>query len=150
MSDWEAPIEETTIQAPKMEPSPTEAKETGRGWLPTGPRSFTLSEGNLFLLLAVIIGLFSGMAVVCFRITIEWVRLSLLGSALSPPPLRVLLVPAGAGLAVAFLVQRFFRASRGSGVNQTKAAVYVFDGYVPFRTVIGKFITCSLAIGAGH
>ena len=53
--------------------------------------------------------------------------------------MRVLLVPAGAGLVVAFLVQRFFRAARSSGVNQTKAAVYVFDGYVPFRTVIGKF-----------
>ena len=35
-------------------------------------------------------------------------------------------------------------------MNQTKAAVYVFDGYVPFRTVIGKFLTCSLAIGSGQ
>ncbi len=35
-------------------------------------------------------------------------------------------------------------------MNQTKAAVYVFDGYVPFRTVIGKFVTCSLAIGSGQ
>ena len=90
------------------------------------------------------------MAVVCFRIAIEWVRLGLLGSALAPSHLRVLLVPAGAGLVVAFLVQKFFRAARGSGVNQTKAAVYVFDGYVPFRTVIGKFLTCSLAIGSGQ
>jgi CIC family chloride channel protein len=60
------------------------------------------------------------------------------------------LVPAGAGLFVAFLVQKFFPGARGSGVNQTKAAVYVFDGFVPFRTVIGKFITCSLAIGSGQ
>jgi len=50
---------------------------------------------------------------------------------------------------VAFLVQKFFLGARGSGVNQTKAAVYVFDGYVPFRTVIGKFLTCSIAIGSG-
>ena len=150
MSDGRAPIEETQLPVSKGEPVAAEAKESALRWLTPGPHSFTLSEGNLFLLLAVIIGLFSGMAVVCFRITIEWVRLSLLGSALAPPPMRVLLVPAGAGLVVAFLVQRFFRAARGSGVNQTKAAVYVFDGYVPFRTVIGKFITCSLAIGSGH
>ena len=39
---------------------------------------------------------------------------------------------------------------RGSGVNQTKAAVYIYDGYVPFSTVIGKFITCALAIGSGQ
>jgi CIC family chloride channel protein len=127
-----------------------EIVEARSRWLNPGAHTFTLSEGNLFLLLAIIIGLFSGLAVVCFRITIEWVRLGLLGSALAPPPLRVLLVPAGAGLLVAFLVQRFFLGARGSGVNQTKAAVYIFDGYVPFRTVIGKFITCSLAIGSGQ
>jgi CIC family chloride channel protein len=128
--------------------SPLPAPQPGR--LFSRFRTFTLSEGNLFLLLAVIIGLFSGMAVVCFRITIEWIRLSLLGSSLAPSPVRVLIVPAAAGLAVAFLVQKVFRAARGSGVNQTKAAVYVFDGYVPFRTAIGKFVTCSLAIGSGQ
>ena len=150
MNDRRAPIEESQIPTPNGPPLAEEATETRRKWLHPGPRSFTLSEGNLFLVLAVIIGLFSGMAVVCFRITIEWIRLSLLGSSLAPPHMRVVLVPAGAGLVVAFLVQRFFRAARGSGVNQTKAAVYVFDGYVPFRTVIGKFITCSLAIGSGQ
>jgi chloride channel protein, CIC family len=113
-------------------------------------RSFTLSEGNLFLLLAIVIGIFSGLAVVCFRMSIDWIRLALLGPELGPPPLRVLLVPAGAGLVVALLVQKVFPGARGSGVNQTKAAVYVFDGYVPFRAVIGKFLTCSLAIGSGQ
>lgn len=112
--------------------------------------SFVLSEGNLFLLLAILIGLFSGLAVVCFRLAIEWVRLWALGPALTPPHVRVLIAPAAAGLVVAFLVCKFFPAARSSGVNQTKAAVYVFDGYVPFRAVIGKFVTCSLAIGAGH
>jgi CIC family chloride channel protein len=150
MSQQGAPTGETQVPLPSPVPPATEEKELVFKWLASGKRSFTLSEGNLFLLLAVIIGLFSGMAVVCFRITIEWVRLTLLGSALAPSPMRLLLVPAGAGLVVAFLVQRFFRASRSSGVNQTKAAVYVFDGYVPFRTVIGKFLTCSLAIGSGQ
>jgi hypothetical protein len=46
-------------------------KERSRGWLNSWPRTLTLSEGNLFLLLAIMIGLFSGLAVVCFRITIE-------------------------------------------------------------------------------
>ncbi len=109
-----------------------------------------LPEGQLFLLLAVVIGLFSGLAVVCFRVTIEWIRISLLGSSLSPSPSRLLLVPGVAGLVVAFLVTRFFPRARGSGVNQTKAAVYVFDGYIPFSTVIGKFVTCALAIGSGQ
>jgi CIC family chloride channel protein len=150
MTDTPAPVGETRAPVPTAKPVAAASEGLGRRWAIPGPRSFTLSEGNLFLVLAVVIGLFSGTAVVCFRITIEWVRLSLLGPALSPSPMRVVLVPAGAGLVVAFLVQRFFRAARGSGVNQTKAAVYVFDGYVPFRTVIGKFVTCSLAIGSGQ
>jgi len=150
VSDPNLPVDEA--QAPTSTETAPSAATNGSGtkWLSLRPHLFTLSEGNLFLLLAIIIGMFSGMAVVCFRITIEWIRLALLGSALAPPPLRVLLVPAGVGLVVAFLVQKFFTGARGSGVNQTKAAVYVFDGYVPFRTVIGKFLTCSLAIGSGQ
>lgn len=46
-------------------------------------------------------------------------------------------MPTIAGLAVAFLVVRFFPRVRGSGVNQTKAAVYIYDGYIPFSTVTG-------------
>lgn len=109
-----------------------------------------MREGQLFLLLAVIIGLFSGLAVVCFRIAIDWIRFWLLGSALAPQWPRVVLVPGLVGLVVAVLVMRFFPRVRGSGVNQTKAAVYIFDGYIPFSTVIGKFLTCALAIGSGQ
>ena len=87
---------------------------------------------------------------VCFRIAIDWTHLWLLGSALQPAWQRLLIVPALAGLAVGILVVHVFPQSRGSGVNQTKAAVYVFDGYIPFRTVIGKFIICALAIGSGQ
>ena len=150
MSEPGKPVMETPLTAPAGEPPSSDASNSGLQWLSSRARSLTLSEGNLFLLLAIIIGMFSGMAVVCFRIAIEWVRLGLLGSALAPPRLHVLLAPAGAGLLVAFLVQKFFPGARGSGVNQTKAAVYVFDGYVPFRTVIGKFLTCSIAIGSGQ
>lgn len=113
-------------------------------------RIFALGEQQLFLLLAVIIGLLAGLAVVLFRIAIDWTRLELLGSALSPAPSRVLVVPVLGGLAVAFLVIKFFPRVRGSGVNQTKAAVYVYNGFIPFSTVIGKFLTCALAIGSGH
>ncbi len=150
MSDPNIPVEVAQAAAAKGASPSAAANDSRLKKLTSRARSFTISEGNLFLLLAIIIGIFSGMAVVCFRIAIEWVRLGLLGSALAPPPLRILLVPAGAGLVVAFLVQKFFPGARGSGVNQTKAAVYVFDGYVPFRAVIGKFLTCSLAIGSGQ
>ena len=87
---------------------------------------------------------------VCFRVAIEWTRLVLLGPALEPSFPRVVLVPALAGLVVAAAVVLVFPMARGSGVQQTKAAVYISNGYIPFRTVIAKFITCALAIGGGH
>jgi chloride channel protein, CIC family len=88
--------------------------------------------------------------VVCFRIAIDTTRIWLLGSGLAPASWeRTLFVPTVAGILVALLVMWVFPDVRGSGVNQTKAAVYIYDGYVPFRTVIGKFITCALAIGGG-
>jgi chloride channel protein, CIC family len=120
----------------------TELKRYGLG--------LSAREDRLFLLLAVLIGVFSGLAVVCFRMAIEWVKLLLLGSAEAPPRIRLLLVPCLAGLAVAVLVKRFFPSVRGSGVNQTKTAVYISNGEVPFQTVYGKFICSALAIGAGH
>ncbi|MBV8205746.1 MAG: chloride channel protein [Acidobacteria bacterium] len=105
---------------------------------------------RLFLGLAIAVGVISGLAVVAFRLAIEWSRAELLGPALNPSRQRALVVPAAAGLVVAFLVARIFPRVRGSGVNQTKAALYIYNGYIPFRTAIGKFICCSLAIGAGH
>jgi CIC family chloride channel protein len=106
-------------------------------------------EERLFLVLAIFIGVFSGLAVVCFRLAIEWSRVIFLGSALLPPRWRLLIAPTAAGLTVAFLVMKLFPRARGSGVNQTKAALYIYDGYIPFRTAIGKFITSALAIGSG-
>lgn len=113
-------------------------------------RVLSMREENLFLLLAVVIGLCSGLLVVCFRIAIDWTHLWLLRSSQVPPPLRVILAPTVAGFGVAFLAIVVFKSVRGSGVNQTKAAVYIYDGYIPFNTVIGKFITCALAIGSGQ
>ncbi|HSB61164.1 MAG TPA: chloride channel protein, partial [Vicinamibacteria bacterium] len=109
-----------------------------------------LSEEQHFILVAVVIGLLAGLSVVCFRIAIEWSRLILLGSGLRPSWPRVVVVPTLSGLVAAFLVLRLFPRARGSGVNQTKAALYIYDGYIPFSTVVGKFLTSALAIGGGH
>src|SRR5438105_8944351 len=111
----------------------------------------TPAQGErFFLLLAIFIGIFSGLAVVCFRIAIEYLRIKLLGPSLSPSFPRILLAPALTGLVVAALVVLLFPKVRGSGVNQTKAALYIYDGYIPFRTAIGKFICSGLAIGSGQ
>src|SRR6202166_3201746 len=107
-------------------------------------------EDRFFLILSVFIGIYSGLAVVCFRFAIGWCRLYLLGTGavLSPTPL--LLAPTLTGLVIAVLVIHVFPLARGSGVNQTKAALYIYNGYIPFRTAVGKVITAALAIGSGH
>jgi len=114
------------------------------------PERFSLREEQFFLFLAVLIGVGSALAVVCFRMCIEFLSLKLLGSGLQPSLPRVFLAPMLMGLVIAFLVIRFFPRARGSGINQTKAALYIYDGYIPMPTVIGKFITSALAIGSGQ
>jgi chloride channel protein, CIC family len=106
-------------------------------------------DERLFLVLAIFIGVISGLMVVCFRVAINWIQVLTLGSAPHPGQFRLLFVPMGVGLVVAALVQLVFPAARGSGINQTKAALYIYNGYISFRTVIGKFITAALSIGGG-
>jgi chloride channel protein, CIC family len=107
-----------------------------------------IREDRLFLALSVVIGILSGLAVVAFRKAIDQSNLLLLGS--SPSGLRLLLAPALTGVVIALVVIHVFPRARGSGVNQTKAALYVYNGYIPLRTAVGKFITAALAIGSGH
>jgi chloride channel protein, CIC family len=107
-------------------------------------------EERFFLILSVFIGVFSGLAVVCFRFAIDWCRLYLLGTGAVLSPTRLLLAPTVTGLVIAVLVIHVFPRARGSGVNQTKAALYIYNGYIPFRTGVGKFITAALAIGSGQ
>ena len=141
---------ESATSKPTLEPQEGDDASTpniaNRYW-------FTLSnirEERLFLLLAVFIGVFSGLAVVCFRLAIDWTKIWLLGPVPEPHSWRLIAAPALTSLVVAFLVIHVFPLVRGSGVNQTKAALYIYNGYIPFRTAVGKFITAALAIGSGQ
>ncbi|HUA97823.1 MAG TPA: chloride channel protein [Terracidiphilus sp.] len=107
-------------------------------------------EDRFFLVLSVFIGVFSGLAVVCFRFAIDWCRIYILGSGVQLSTVRLLVAPTVTGLIIAFLVIHFFPRARGSGVNQTKAALFIYNGYIPIRTAIGKFITAALAMGSGQ
>ena len=68
-------------------------------WKVRGCMRFSrMREDRLFLLLAVLIGIFSGLAVVCFRLAIEWTQITLLGPSLAPSFPRVVLAPTIAGI----------------------------------------------------
>ena len=133
-----APLQQTVVEAPPAQTTFDLAK--------IAPKR----DERLFLVLSIFIGVLSGLLVVSFRVAIEWVKILTLGSSPHPGQYRLLFAPTIAGVVVAALVQWFFPGARGSGVNQTKAALYIYNGYISFKTVIGKFITSALAIGAGH
>jgi CIC family chloride channel protein len=110
----------------------------------------SIREEQFFLVLAIAIGILAGFCVVLFRVAIATARLWLLGSSMHPNAPRVVLVPALMGLVIAVLAVKFFPRVRGSGVNQTKGALYIYDGYISSETVIGKFVLSALAIGSGQ
>jgi CIC family chloride channel protein len=106
-------------------------------------------EERLLLLLSIFIGVISGLLVVSFRMAIDWLSVLLQGESPTPHRIRIILVPTLAGIVIALLVRYVFPEARGSGINQTKAALYIRNGYISTRTVLGKFLLCALALGAG-
>ena len=96
------------------------------------------------------VGLFLGLAAVCFRLGNRLDAHCAFGTVLQADDLRLLVARTAVSLLVAILVIHVFPQVRGSGVNQTNSLLKFLNGYIPFRTAIGKFITAALAIGAGH
>ncbi len=112
------------------------------------PRNFT--ETQRFLAISILIGLFAGLLVVCFHIAIDFVSWYWLGAQAGRMRYGRLVSPTLGALAALFLVSRVFPAAQGSGVNQTKAALYISNGRVPPSTIAGKFLACSVSIGSGN
>jgi chloride channel protein, CIC family len=104
-------------------------------------------EEQVFLVLTLLIGALVGLAVVAFIVVTER-----FGARLYPPggaAWRRLLVPALGSLAMGYLLYRFFPDARGSGVPQTKAALYARDGKITLATVLGKFFCTSATLASG-
>jgi chloride channel protein, CIC family len=120
------------------------------GRLPHWPARLGISETQRFLLLALLIGIFAGLLVVLFHISIDFVSWTTLGALSGRFRFARLLSPAVGALGALFLVKKIFPKAQGSGVNQTKAAIYTSNGYVPSSTIVGKFLACALAIGTGN
>jgi CIC family chloride channel protein len=104
-------------------------------------------EGQVFLALALVIGALTGMAVVAFILLTErmGMRLYPVGGA----PWRRLLFPVVGSLGIGYLLYRYFPNARGSGVPQTKAALFAREGRITLRTVLGKFFCTSATLASG-
>ena len=62
---------------------------------------------------------------------------------------RRVLIPVAGSLAMGYLLYRYFPNARGSGVPQTKAALYARDGHISLRTVLGKFGCTAATLASG-
>ncbi len=105
------------------------------------------NEDQVFLVLTLFIGALVGLVVVAFIKVTEG-----LGEALYPPDgesWRRVLVPIVGALGTGILLYRFFPEARGSGVPQTKAALFAQGGFISFRTVFGKFFCSSASLASG-
>ncbi len=72
-------------------------------------------------------------------------RLYPIGSA----PWRRVLFPVIGSLGIGYLLYRYFPDARGSGVPQTKAALFAREGRITLRTVLGKFFCTSATLASG-
>jgi len=104
-------------------------------------------EEQVFLVLTLVIGALVGMIVVAFILVTER-----FGARLYPgggAAWRRLLVPVVGSLGMGYLLYRFFPDARGSGVPQTKAALYARGGRISLATVFGKFFCTSATLASG-
>ena len=99
------------------------------------------------LALALVIGAVTGAVVVAFILLTERLGMHLypVGSA----AWRRVLIPVSGSLAMGYLLFRYFPNARGSGVPQTKAALFARNGVITGRTVIGKFFCTAATLASG-
>jgi len=118
-----------------------------RAWLFDRVAKLRQREEQVFLVLALVIGALTGLAVVAFILLTErmGMRLYPVGGA----PWRRLLFPVGGSLGIGYLLYRYFPNARGSGVPQTKAALFAREGRITLRTVLGKFFCTSATLASG-
>jgi chloride channel protein, CIC family len=116
-------------------------------WLSNRLTELRRRDDQVILVLALVIGALTGAAVVAFILLTE--RLGMRLYPVRSEPWRRLLFPVGGSLVIGYLLYRYFPNARGSGVPQTKAALFAREGRITLRTVIGKFVCTSGTLASG-
>ncbi len=118
-------------------------RTTFPGWL----ERFRSREDQLVVLLSLVIGVLVGLVVVAFILLTGRLaaRMYPAGSA----PWRRILLPTAGALSTGYLLFKYFPGARGSGIPQTKFAIFIDNGYISLKTVLGKFFLCSASLASG-
>ncbi len=108
---------------------------------------FRNPEDQVSIVLSIVIGVVVGLTVVAFILLT-----GRLATRMYPPggaAWHRFAVPVAGTLVSGYLLFRYFPNARGSGIPQTKFALFIQDGYISLRTVFGKFIACSISLASG-
>src|SRR3989440_12463724 len=104
-------------------------------------------EDRLSLVLSLFIGALVGLVVVAFILLTG--RLSAHMYPAGGLGWRRILVPTLGSLLTGYLLYRYFPLARGSGIPQTRAALFIHDGRISLRSVVGKFVCCGISLASG-
>jgi len=104
-------------------------------------------EEQVFLVLTLVIGALVGLTVVAFIWFTEHVALRVY--PVGSPGWHRFFAPVIGSLAMGYLLFKYFPDARGSGVPQTKAALYARGGVISLSTVLGKFFCTSATLASG-
>jgi CIC family chloride channel protein len=110
-------------------------------------QEFRSRDNQILIVLSLVIGVVVGLTVVAFILLT-----GRLAARMYPPEnaaWRRVLVPTAGALFSGVLLFRYFPRARGSGIPQTKFALFIRDAYISLRTVIGKFLCCSISLASG-
>lgn len=104
-------------------------------------------QDQLLLVLALVIGALTGATVVAFILLTE--RLGMRLYPVDSGAWRRVLIPILGSLGMGYLLFRYFPQARGSGVPQTKAAMFAREGVITARTALGKFFCTAATLASG-
>src|SRR6059058_1261486 len=104
-------------------------------------------EDRLSLVLSLFIGALVGLVVVAFILLTG--RLAAHMYPAGGAGWRRIVVPTAGSLITGYLLFKFFPLARGSGIPQTRAALFIHDGRISLKSVVGKFVCCSTSLASG-
>lgn len=111
------------------------------------------SERQRLLVITIVAGGVCGLAAVAFHVSVIRLQGLLIERAQALPGQwwiwAMILTPALGGLVAGLALYYIVPAAAGSGIPQVKAAYMTRCGYISLKETIGKFVLCTVQLGAG-
>ncbi len=130
-----------------MEAQPPETATQPLGVRLRAWAGFRNRDDRLLIVLSLLIGVIVGLTIVAFILLT-----GRLAARMYPPgsaAWRRVTVPTAGALLSGYLLFRYFPNARGSGIPQTKFALFIRNGFISIRTVLGKFVCCAISLASG-